>query len=126
MTALFYKQSIGNTGFPINLRLPSRQIDAIQSLQFALIDEWLKPLLQVFLSQLLSLPLLLRPTKVFRWDKDIAYNVDNTICSYTVLDRHRRKPIDLDADDAAVAGDIDTKRAVFKQSRQIDLEQILI
>lgn len=89
--------------------------------QLALFDKRFESFLQVFLAELLALPLLLRSFDFLWWDQHIVDDLDDSIRSDTIFNYDGGKTVDLDADEPTVASNINAKRAVFQQCRQINL-----
>lgn len=101
----------------------SRTILHVKCLQFhvRILDERLKPLLEVVHGQFLTLPVRVHTVNRLGWYDDVANDLDDTVGRNAVLDRHRRESVDFDIDVAAVAEDINSQRLVLQKSREINL-----
>ena len=80
-----------------------------------------EPLLEVFLTQLLTLPLLLDSVNALWWNQDVADDLNDAIGCDSVFNGHICKAVDLDADKTTKASDVDAQRLVFEQGREVDL-----
>ena len=92
-------------------------------LQLVLTNEWLKPLPELLLAKLFTLPLLQDTTDTLRWNENTADDLDNTILSNPIFNRHVSETVDLYANQAPIAANIDAERLVLKESGQIDVEE---
>jgi len=86
-----------------------------------LINKRFESLLQVFLAELLSIPFLLCSFNFLWWDQYIVDDLDDSIRGDAIFNYDRGETVDLDADEPTVAPNINAKRAIFEQCRQIDL-----
>jgi len=92
-------------------------------------DKRLKSLNEILDLQLFTLPhlhlLRSRSAKLLRWHNHIRHDVNDAVLGDTVLDGNAGEGVDLDADEAAVAGDVDGQAAVLEHGGQVDVEVTL-
>lgn len=58
-------------------------------------------------------------------DKHVADDLDHTVLRDAVLDRDATKPVDLDADEAAIPRDVNAKATILEHSWEINVEVAL-
>ncbi len=83
-------------------------------LQLGLCNKRLKSLLEIGNSQWLALPLHIHITNLLGWDQDAADDLNDAVFGDTVFNRDAGKTIDRDADEATIAGDVNTEGAIFE------------
>lgn len=93
----------------------------------AAVNKGLEVLNKLLLGQLLAVVPLHKLTigKLLRWDENVADNVDDTILGNTITDGHASETVNLDLNEAAVTSDVNAETAVFKESRQVNVEKTL-
>jgi hypothetical protein len=92
-------------------------------LEVALGDVGLKPVHEVLDLKFLAHPLGAGATgNLLRWDEHIADNLNDAVPCDAILDRDATESINLDADEATVAGNVNAEAAVLEQGRKVNVE----
>ena len=90
-------------------------------LNVLILNKRLKPLLEVLNRQFLTLPILLHAIDLFGWDDDTLDNLNDAVCCDAILDNHCSESVDFDADQAAIASDVNSQRPALKNGWKVNL-----
>lgn len=86
----------------------------------------LEALLELVYSHFTSIPFLfLGTTELLWWNENTSHLVNDAVLGNDIRGSDSGESVDLDPDEAAISSDVNGKRSILEQSRQVDVEQSL-